>query len=140
MFSSNQILQVSGTLDDDALERALDFAVQLFNREKQDKSWQSNIVFQTVENKYYIGWMYKDVPKGWERLPFSYDAKILALIIRQYIERRPKAESEYSYYDGSEEKGFLMQCITDKDFNDEVLSEPFYGIVSFEPFTCFYAK
>ena len=47
----------------------------------------------------------------------------------------------YEYFDGGTNEGFLMKNIPET-FSDEQdgIKNPFYGIISFEPFTNFYSK
>ena len=64
---------------------------------------------------------------------------IISKIITQFLEKKEFPDIEY--WDGSYENGFIMTNI-DEDFNSEEagIKNPFYGIVIFKPYTCFYAK
>lgn len=141
MFSSNQILKISGSLTNNDLLYALEFALntsgnlECFTR----CSNPSKCVFQITEDgRYCLGWGYKEIPKGWKEYPFDFDVKIISQIIVNYLN---KSEIEEGIYDGSYEKGFLMQNIVET-MGDEWngIKKPFYGIVEFSPFTCFYSK
>jgi len=138
MFSTNQILEVSGDLyHSGQLESALEFALKYSGHDKN--MLQSEIdrgcklLYQITEDgKYCIGWGFKNVPSGWLEYPFKFDIAIVSSIIRQHLENFP---AEHGIWDGSYDKGFIM---TARD-RDGVKSS-FYCIVSFKPYTCFYAK
>lgn len=141
MFSSNQILEVSGDLShlgelEDALEFALKYSGQdeLLSKAKIDRGCK--LVYQiTKGGKYCIGWGFEEVPSGWSEYSFKLDIKIIGSIIRQHIEGFSVKEGtrKGSYYEG-----FIMRCPHDKDF--EEIENSFYCIVYFEPYTCFYAQ
>lgn len=143
MFSSNQILKISGCLEhSDDLYNALEFALKVTgdltsftHKTKAD----IKCVYQiTEEGKFCIGKAYGKPEKGWNEYPFEFDLNILVQIIAKHLLRQ---EIKYGGCDGSYEKGFVMRAI-ERSFSDEKdgIKSPFYGIVSFEPFTCFYAK
>lgn len=135
MFSSNQILEISGEFKQ--LRRVLDFAIDYYQTQEKD------LVFQITEDgKYCIGWKPDDGPtKGWENFQFDYDSEIVSKIIIQFLEKQKHKDSPYEYFDGCTDKGFLMKNIPET-FSDEYegIKNPFYGIVSFETFTNFYSK
>lgn len=134
MFSSNQILQVSGSLEHPGeLKNALHFALVSSGYTK------SKIVYQITEDgRYCIGWVYDDIPEGWSEYPFEFSEDIVALIITQFLE---KQDIEYDEWEGSYDKGFLMEAIEEcLGSEDDGINEPFYGIVTFEPYTVFYSK
>ena len=144
MFSSNQILEVSGSLSnltelESALEFALKYSGNLKNIEKEEIDRGCKLLYQITEDgKYCIGWGYRDVPNGWFEYPFKFDIDIVSRIIHQHL----KAFPIVSYgWDGSYKKGFIMKCI-DASMDDEEtrIKNPFYGIVYFKAFTCFYSK
>lgn len=144
MFSSNHILTVTGCLKhSDDLYNALEFGLKssdwLNGFMKKDRP--TKCVYQIVNNTYCIGWHnpnYK-LEEGWNEFPFEFDLEIITKIISQFLEKQEFPNIEY--WDGSYEKGFVMNHIDD-DFNsDEAgIKEPFYGIVQFKPYTCFFAK
>ena len=144
MFSSNQILKVSGSLSHrNELESALEFALKYSGADKNMQQKEIDrgckLLYQITEDgKYCIGWGFENVPEGWLEYPFRFDIDIVSRIISQYIENFPVKED---IWDGSYQKGFIMQCIdecmsTEKDG----IKNPFYGIVYFKPYTCFYSK
>ena len=144
MFSSNQILEVSGSLSgqgelESALEFALKYSGESKNMEKEEIDRGCKLLYQITEDgKYCIGWGYKDIPNGWHEYPFRFDIDIVSKIIRQHLEDFPIVRDEW---DGSYKKGFIMKCI-DESMGEEKagIKSPFYGIVYFKPFTCFYSK
>ena len=145
MFSSNQILVISGPLDDDTLNNALEFAlkisgyIDLFTRENNP----TRCVFQITEDgKYCIGWQPygKTTSPNWKDLIFKFDIDIISSIIKQHLKSQKGVCNETG--DGSYSPGFIMKVIDDKYFRSEFkgIKEPFYGIVEFNAYTCFYAK
>ena len=92
MFSSNQVLEVSGNLSHiDELETVLDFALkysgyaEYMKKEKIDRGCK--LLYQiTKDGKYCIGWGNENVPKGWNEYPFRFEIDIVSRIIRQHLE------------------------------------------------------
>ena len=142
MFSSNQILKVSGSLYHSkelyiALEFALKMSGNINSFTRKDKP--SKCVYQITEDgRYCIGWAYEKIKKGWNEFPFEFDLNIISQIVVKHLQ---KQEIKEDIWDGSYNKGFLMKYV-EKDFSDEAngIKEPFYAIVEFCPYTCFYAK
>lgn len=139
MFSSNQMLSVSGSIEDGPSEivKALDFALDVWRGDRRT-STDDKLVFQIVGKTFHLGWFFDDIPKGWEKFGFYVDTEIIARIILKFIEKQDMADSVWFGCDGSFEKGFLMSSFSSKDFNN--VQSPEYGIVGFEPFTAFYEK
>lgn len=142
MFSSNQKLELSGDLAlrnqlEDALLFALKFSDHDKNMDPAEIARGCKLVYQiSKDKKYCIGWGFEKVPEGWTEYPFDFAIDIVAKIIRQHLEKCTYKDMN-SYIGGSTEKGFLMKQI---NVNTQGIKNPFYGIVSFEPYTCFYAK
>lgn len=140
MFSSNQTLQVSGCLRHKGeLRHALEFAMNasgwkdaMTRAEKPCKC-----VFQiSKDGKYCIGW--GGERKGWTEFPFDFDLDIISQIIIQHLS---KQKIVYEGGDGTYDAGFLMKNIANSFSEEENgIRNPFYGIVSFEPYTCYYSK
>lgn len=131
MFSSEQILEVSGEMGQ--LEMALNFALNM-------SGYHKTISYQiTNDGKYCLGW-YCDESLGWKQFQFDFDVHIVSEIIKQHLNKL-EIDNPYEYADGSSVKGFLMKAI-DNSFADEELGvkEPFYGIISIEPYYNYYAK
>ena len=144
MFSSNQILEVSGSLSDrHQLESALEFALRYSGKSKNMKQEEIDrgckLLYQITEDgKYCIGCGFKDVPNGWNEYPFKFDIDIVNRIIHQHLEAFPIVIGSG---DGSYEKGFIMKCIeTSMSSEKKGIKNPFYGIIYFEPYICFYHK
>ncbi|MCI8345866.1 MAG: hypothetical protein HFJ42_08005 [Clostridia bacterium] len=141
IFSSNQIFEVSGNLSlSGELETALEFALKYSGNDKN--MLQSEIdrgcklVYQITENgKYCIGWGFENVPSGWIEYPFKFTIEKVSKIIMKHLEKFP-IKTNSIWVGGSYDKGFLMKC----NVSGSEVENPFYCIVSFEPYTCFYAK
>lgn len=140
MFSSNQELKISGCLKHDGeLEHALRFALEATGDMKALKEGRCRLVYQvTKDGRYCIGICYGDVKNGWNEYPFKFDISIVSQIIIQHLEQFPL---ERGFWDGGYYKGFLMEVIPEC-LGDEIdgIKEPFIGVVSFKPFSCFYSK
>ena len=137
MFSSNQILDITGSLDQitSALNFAMAYSGQLNRFSDAEQKRGCKIVFQiTKDGKYCIGWGFGDVPSGWTEYQFKPDSQIISAIIKQRLMEAPCPEGGL---DGSYERGFRVRQI---DFQTEGVENPFYGIIYFEPYICFYAK
>ena len=145
MFSTNQILEVSGNLSEKSseLENALRFAIvqsghDFILREPEDDRDRKLLYQITEDGKYCIGWGIGKPKKGWLEYPFDFDIEIVGKIIRQHLVKFPM---EVGSNDGIFENGFIMKCIKG-GLSDEYegIKSPFYGIVYFKPYTCFYAN
>ena len=144
MFSSNQILEVSGNLSHShELESALEFALKYSEHDK-DLSQEEfdrgcKLVYQITEDgKYCIGWGFETVPNGWFEYPFKFDIASVSTIIRLHLET---CIVKIDIWPGTYNKGFIMKSPgTCMALEKDGIIEPFYCIVYFEPFTCFYAK
>lgn len=136
MFSSNQKLEISGVFDQ--LKSALAFVLDYAEHSN------SYLCFQiTDDGKFCIGWgdrTSKKPFKGWQDFQFGFDIEIVSKIIIKFLENQ-KCEDQYEYFDGSSEVGFIMKNIHET-FADQWhgIQNPFYGIVSFEPYVNFYSK
>ena len=80
MFSSNQIIKVSGELDKEDVLNALTFAIKcygesIFTRKEKPVP----LAYQECEDGTYCIGVAHD--KGWTEFPFSYDLDIVASII-----------------------------------------------------------
>ena len=133
MFTSNQKLEISGNYSQ--LKSALEFAIKLDGTDFDDLCYQT-----TEDGKFCIGWLSGNgLASGWKRFQFDFDTEIVSKIIIQFLSKQK--QKDMIGFDGSTEKGFVMKVIpeTFSDFENEI-QNPFYGIVSFETFTCFYSK
>ena len=140
MFSSNQVLEISGDLRHrDDLKDALGFALRKdgtydnFTRPEEP----TKCVFQITEGgDYCIGWACHDkAPReGWTEFQFDFDMEIIAKIISNHLQ---KQKVQGFGGDGTDSSGFLMKNI---DYNTPGVKNPFCGIVIFSAFNCYYAK
>ena len=131
MFASNQILKISGDMSQ--IEDALSFALKMYDIDTKHITYQI-----AKDGKYCLGWHDKD---GWNKFQFDFDTHIVSEIIKQHIRKQAEPENPYKYYDGSSKKGFIMEAIVNMfSEEEEGVSHPFYGIVSFKPYINFYAK
>lgn len=150
MFSSNQILKVSGCLDhNEELYNALEFALKTSGKlsgfTRNDKP--SKCVYQitecvyqiTEDGRYCIGWnCHNEVENGWNEFQFDFDLNIISQIIAKHLN---KQNIKRDIWDGGYDKGFIMEAIPESmgsEYNG--IKKPFYGIVEFKPYTCFYSK
>ena len=139
MFSSNQVFEISGSMDQlpIALQFALDYSDHARAMTPREIERGCKLVYQIAKDgKYCIGWAFKDIQEGWQEYPFDFDVEIVARIIAQYLGKLETPNSGYEWADGGESDGFLMKVIS----CDDNIKNSFYGIVSFEKFNCFYAK
>ena len=141
MFSSNQVLEISGSLDNEELYNALKFALEssghlnCFTRTNQP----STCVYQITEDgRYCIGWAFEGAKDGWREFPFDFDLNIISQIVEKHLE---KQEITKGIWAGTYRKGFIMKSIPESlAMNSDGIKYPFYGIAVFSPFTCFYSK
>ena len=142
MFSSNQTLEVSGCLGHSGeLYNALEFALKASGRlEGYTRDVKPiKCVYQiTKDGRYCIGYAFDNPKDGWSEFPFDFDLNIISQIIAKHLEK----QEIVSYgFDGGNYKGFIMKAIPEwlGDEHDGV-KNPWYGIVEFSPYTCFYSK
>lgn len=139
MFSSNQVFEISGSMDQlpIALQFALDYSDHARAMTPREIERGCKLVYQIAKDgKYCIGWAFKNIQEGWQEYPFDFDVEIVARIIAQYLGKLETPNSGYEWADGGDAEGFLMKVIS----CDDNIKNSFYGIVSFEKFNCFYAK
>lgn len=131
MFSSEQIFEVSGDMGQ--LEMAINFAIDMHGTARNNVKYQI-----TKDGKYCLGW--GDDKDGWNKYPFDFDVHIVSEIVKQHLKKQ-ECEDPYEWADGSSQKGFLMKAIPEL-FSDEYkgIKNPFYGIISIEPFINYYGK
>lgn len=142
MFSSNQILEISGGLNNEKeLANAIDFAIRL---DGGMQPFQALLMQETLTGALCIGKSYTNVdgeanefPAGWAALPFHYDLTILALILKQKLDLQKVYEGSH---DGSYSKGFLLKAVNDDDFTNSDIQNPEYAIFCVWPYTNFFAK
>lgn len=130
MFSSNQVLHISGTLELSDIKAALEFGLV--------KAARSNsYCFQYLPKvyTYCIGVKYTDTsPEGWTDFQFDFDLDIVARIIKQQLE---KAADKFPNIDCEHELGYLMTTADDVICKIE---NPSFCILAFSPFVNEYSK
>lgn len=130
MFSSDQIFEVSGDMQQ--LEKTIRFAIDMNGIGKSGICYQ-----KTEDGKFCLGWGDEE---GWSPFPFDFDPHIVAEIVKQHLEKQD-CEDPYAWADGSSDKGFLMKVIPETCADEyKGIKNPFYGIVSIEPFMNYYSK
>lgn len=128
MFASNQVLKISGDMQ--AIQGALDFALAIADF-SGPIGWQV-----TEDNRFCIG--KANISSDWKPFDFSPGTKVIAAIIEDWISKQDMQPEGNA--DGAYEKGFLMEAI-ESDYSDaSPIKNSFLGIVSFRPYTNFYAK
>lgn len=143
MFSSNQVLEISGCIQHvgellNALEFALKASGNLISFTRTNKP--SKCVYQITEDgRYCIGWsIYDEIINGWNEYPFDFDLSIISQIITKHLENQ---QIKIGMWDGGYAKGFIMRAIpVSIGVISNGIKNPFYGIVEFSPYTCFYSK
>lgn len=141
MFSSNQVLKICGPIDKEYISKALKFALEYSGDYKNFTRTENpaKCVYQiTEDNVLCIGRAWDRQGDGWNNFLFDFNIDILAEVVINHLS---KQEIKDGGWDGSYEKGFVMTAI-ERSFAAEKdgIKDPYYGIVKFEPFTCFYAK
>lgn len=138
MFSSNQILQVSGTFSQ--LLEALKFALAL-----EGVSDTDHMAYQITEDgRYCIGRLYNKPVEGWTEFTMNgtpdFNIVSVSNIIMNFLANQP--HEPYDQDDGGYLKtGFLMKAIPESVNQTEYngIKNPSYGIVEFSQFACFYS-
>lgn len=158
IFSSNQELNISGKLDKESVIAAFSAALVFSGLMELPYNSRKKLYYQISKGGHYcIGAYTEDSEstlEGWEK--FSFDASVYgisqhalemtALHIIEYLNNQDYTEVLKEYYGagGGLKKGFLMKPILyHSEYSmpeKERIKEPWCGIVSFEPFACYYAK
>ena len=136
MFSSNQVLSVSGELDIQYIKHCLSFAFQLagydYHSHKSTCTWQI-----TDDGRYCIGWASVHIPKGWNAYEFEFDIDKVSEIILNHM----RVVDPYKANNCAACSGFVMDVIPETLAETENgIIKPFYGVVSFKPYLCEYSK
>ena len=136
MFSSNQVLSVSGELDIQYIKHCLLFALQLanydYNSPKSTCTWQI-----TMDGRYCIGWASVHIPPGWNTYDFGFDVDKISAIILEHM----KSVDPYNADSCAACSGFVMDVIPETLAEEENgIVKPFYGLISFRPYLCEYSK
>lgn len=132
MFSSNQILEISGDLSHDGdLCAAIEFAIRKSEWFEPFTRLNKRIrpTFRIDEySGYHIGWGKGD-QDNWKEMDYDYDPDIIAAVVKQHLWQCDYHDTYCG--DGKTSKGFLIKATdTPRD----------YGIIVIYPYTCIYAK
>ncbi len=143
MFSSNQKLEISGELNfGESLYQALKFGLERHGGYAGYSIGQRRLIFQIVKDKYYVGYIYHNmpVPEGWQEYQFDFSDFIVAQIIEQFLQKQEYQHEDAG--DGSYNKGFLMKAVPEYICfgHDGEIKNPIHAILVFEPYTVFYSK
>lgn len=133
MFSNNQVLKISGSIDNNDLDNALDFAFRLYDL--KDKK----LCYQTTEDGLYcIGWYtYDDAEIGWNAYTFKYNIEVMSLVIKDFIHENI---IDIGDFNKQVRPGFLLRSIKDLKFNEkEGIENDFYCILVISPYTIYYS-
>lgn len=136
MFSSNQVLSVSGELDIKYIKHCLSFALQLAGYDYNSST--SICTCQTTEDgRYCIGWASGSIPNGWNSYDFGFDINQISEIIYNHM----KTIDPYKANNCAACSGFVMDVIPETLAEQENgIVKPFYGIICFRPYLCQYSK
>lgn len=142
MFSSNQLLEISGDLDhENDLRDAIEFVLkksgwyECFTRREEPVS----CAFQITETGAFCigtGSFRGEKEKDWTDFQFDFDVDIIAKIVEQHL-RKQDTPNEFFGGDGSSSKGFLISQI---DYQTESVNNFSRGIIIIHPYRCYYAK
>ena len=144
MFSSNQVLEISGDMRQ--LEAAVEFAMRYSGQNEcfTRREKPAKCVYQVSDDgRYCIGWALRDeeLPDGWSEYPFDYDPKIIGAVVQQWIEKEPRPFDENAGWDGSHHIGFLLQESGGSRWKEqEQIKNGWRCIITIRPFWCLYAK
>lgn len=136
MFSSNQILDISGTFEQ--LEAALELALKIHgtNPDKDHLVWQA-----TDDGRFVIGRIYNDKEEGWNEFQIDFTTEFAAKAIAKHVMSIP--HEPYDQDDG----GFVKTGFRMKAFPETVLDKvrngvksPSYAIVEFSQYALFYSQ
>ena len=134
MFSSNQVLKISGNIVTSDLSKALVFVLDYFNMGERKLAYQI-----TEDGDYCLGWYtYEGYPEdGWTAFPFEFEPDVNALIIRDHLKDQIL---DLDGFNGETiQEGFLIRSIRDLSYNDlDKIRNNFYGIVIITPYTLYY--
>ena len=134
MFSSNQVLEISGDLNESGIKN-LKAALSYVINASGDKIKN----FQIVDDKLIFGWgKVCNQNSPWIKYPFEVNVDILVPIITDFLSKHKPDSYDFSDWDGGTYDGWKLKCCTDI----HMLNIGEYGYATFyiEPFGCFYHK
>lgn len=129
MFTSNQVLKVSGTSYQ--LKLAVSFAMEMSGQ-------RSNIAYQKKDGIFILGGIQNKDTKGWTPYNTNASAAKIAEDIKAFLEgldwRLPPLQNGLEYW----QKGFLMTAVDEDGSNIPEIENKGFALVKFEPFNCYY--
>ena len=129
MFTSNQVLKVSGTSYQ--LKLAVSFAMEMSGQ-------RSNIAYQKKDGIFILGGIQNKDTKGWTPYNTNASAAKDAEDIKAFLEgldwRLPPLQNGLEYW----QKGFLMTSVDEDGSNIPEIENKGFALVKFEPFNCYY--
>ena len=134
MFSSNQQLEISGSMEQ--LRSTIEFCLKHSGwLERFEDSLRPTI--QVTKNNFCIGWGLDEVygdKDSWQKLQFPYSLDLITTIVSDWLNNQSCEELPF---DGSNHKGFIVRSI---DYQTEDIKDSNYGIIEIQVYNCFYAK
>lgn len=126
MFTANQVMKISGTLD--KLAATIGFAMCIAGK-------PNDIAWQISGNKFILGYTGGHNTEGWNQYNHSTSSKKIAKDICKFLKNvkssLPEA-NEGTYWD----RGFLMSLVDGSEDMQIINSK--YALVVFEPYDCYY--
>ena len=132
MFSKNQILKISGSINNDDLLYALEYVLNKFDLKNKNLAYQI-----TDDGAYCLGWFSYDEPEiGWNAYTFSYNTDVMSLIIKDHIKNNIVKIDEFG---DRVQEGFLIRSCADLKYTErETIKNDFYCIAIITPYTLYF--
>lgn len=147
MYSSNQVLEISGDLECKGdFEEALEYCIKKSDWYDAFTRTEDPLkpAYQVLENgAYCIGILPEkgyNREGGWKEFGFNWDAGIVAAIIKQHLMSRRFSSEIYWAGDGTTVKGYKIKVMNNEPEYTSGIKDGDYGILMVEAFSCYYAK
>lgn len=133
MFSNNQVLKISGSIENEDLMHALVYALDLFDIKDKKLAYQT-----TEDGMYCIGWYtYDEAEIGWNGYTFNYNIEAMTLVVKDFI---LDYIIDIGDFTDKIRPGFLMRSIKDLKYTErEGIENDFYCILVITPYTIYYS-
>lgn len=128
MFTTNQIMNISGTLD--KLAPAIDFALRMSGH-------ANDIAWQVSGNTFVIGYTAGRQTEGWNQYNHGTSTKKIAKDICRFLKEQELKPLPQHDKDTYWDRGFLMTLVDDSGEKPPVTNGE-YALVRFEPYDCYY--
>lgn len=129
MFTSNQVLKVSGTFYQ--LKLAVSFVMEMSGN-------RSNMAYQKKDGMFILGGIHGRDTKGWTAYNTNTSASRIGEDIKAFLEsidrNLPLRQDRLEYW----QKGFLMTVVDEDGSNIPAIENRGFALVKFEPFNCYY--